>query len=150
MTEMQAALGRVLIRKIPKYIAIRRRNASILARHFRTITALRVTEPGPEILHSYYRYYVYVRPDKLKNEWSRDRIIEALIEEGIPGHSGACGEIYLEKAFQAAGLQPPERMPVASKLGAESLMFVVHPALSESDMEDMCRATSKVMTMATR
>lgn len=150
LTEMQAAMGRIMLKKLPRSVAVRRRNAEFLTERFLKVPALRVTTLPSDIFHSSYRYYVYVRPDALKPEWNRDRIIEALIAEGIPGHSGACGEIYLEKAFEKALLQPPERLPIAAKLGAESLMFLVHPALQQDDLDDMCTALEKVMATASR
>ena len=45
LTEMQSAIGRVLLRKLPHWAAIRRRNASILTRGFSSCPALRVTSP---------------------------------------------------------------------------------------------------------
>jgi len=72
----------------------------------------------------------------------------ALMAEGIPWGSGSCSEIYLEKAFEGNGLRPAERLPVARKLGETSLMFKVHPTLTESDMVDTCKAVEKVMALA--
>ena len=39
-------------------------------------------------------------------------------------------------------------MGVARKLGETSLMFPVHPTLSETDMRDICEAVDKVLTVA--
>ena len=66
----------------------------------------------------------------------------AIQGEGIPCFSGICSEIYLEKAFPEEW-QPPRRLQVAKELGETSLMFVVHPTLSEQDMLDMCCAAEK-------
>lgn len=106
--------------------------------------------PNKEIEHAYYKYYVFVEPEALKSDWSRDRIITALMAEGIPCGSGSCSEIYLEKAFEGNGLRQAERLPVARKLGETSLMFMVHPTLSVDDMEDVVRAMDKVMRVAVR
>ncbi|MBE0467595.1 MAG: DegT/DnrJ/EryC1/StrS aminotransferase family protein, partial [Candidatus Desulforudis sp.] len=62
---------------------------------------------------------------------------------------GSCSEIYLEKAFAQAGLGSAARLPVARELGETSLMFLVHPTLSEADMEDTARAVEKVLRAAT-
>ena len=45
MTEMQSAVGRTLLRKIPEMVERRRHLAAILTRHFSHIPALRVTIP---------------------------------------------------------------------------------------------------------
>jgi len=149
LTEMQSAIGRVQLRKLPQWVHARQNNASLLTACFSTLPALRITSPPPDIGHSYYKYYVFVRPDLLKPGWNRDRIMNAIAAEGIPCFSGSCSEIYLEKAFSDAGLAPPHRLPVASELGETSLMFLVHPTLCESDMMDTCRAVEKVITVAT-
>jgi hypothetical protein len=150
MTEMQAAIGRVQLRKLPQWLTLRRRNAAVLTDGFSRIPGLRLTIPPQEIEHAYYKYYVFVEPEALKSGWSRDRIMTALMAEGIPCGSGSCSEIYLEKAFDQGELRPRARLPVARQLGETSLMFMVHPTLSVDDMEDVVRTMDKVMSVAVR
>jgi len=125
MTEMQAAIGRVQLRKLPEWTAIRRRNAAMLSVGFAKIPALRVLNVPEEFGHAYYKYYVFVRPEKLRQGWDRDRIMNAIVAEGIPCFSGSCSEIYLEKAFVKAGIGVDE-------------------------MRDTCLAVEKVMCRAQR
>lgn len=150
MTEMQAAIGRIQLKKIPKWLPIRRRNADIMTESFLKIPALRVTIPPPEIKHAYYKYYVFVRPEALKSGWNRDRIMMEIEAKGISCQSGSCSEIYLEKAFKANASHTARRLPVARKLGETSLMFLVHPTLTENEMEKTSRAVKRVMKEATR
>ena len=147
LTEMQSAIGRVLLRKLPYSVEVRRRHAAILGVRLSRIAGLRVTIPPENVGHSYYKYYAFVRPEKLRNGWTRDRILAAIVAEGIPCFTGSCSEIYLEKAF-APDLRPAERLMVAKELGETSLMFLVHPTLSETDMHDTCRAVAKVLDAA--
>jgi len=149
LTEMQSALGRLLMQKLPKFVQTRRRNAAILTKSFSRIAGLRVTLPPPEIGHSYYKYYAFVRPELLRDEWTRDRIMAAIVAEGLPCFTGCCSEIYLEKAFPE-GIRPSQRLDVARELGETSLMFLVHPTLSEQDMLDTCQAVEAVFAVATR
>ena len=148
MTEMQAAIGRVQLRKMPEWTAIRQRNAAILTEGFAKIPALRVLNVPAEFGHAYYKYYVFVRPEKLLEGWGRDRIMNAITAEGIPCFSGSCSEIYLEKAFVKAGIGPGKRLPVARESGETSLMFWVHPTLGVDEMRDTCRVVEKVMCEA--
>lgn len=148
LTEMQSALGRVLLRKLPERVARRRENAAILTSEFSKIPSLRVTIPPKEIGHAYYKYYVSVRPEKLKGGWSRDRVMEAINAEGVPCFAGY-REMYLEKAFPAKW-RPPQPLPVAQQLGETGLVFLVHSTLSGADMSDTCRAVGKVIEEATR
>jgi dTDP-4-amino-4,6-dideoxygalactose transaminase len=149
LAEMQSAIGRSQLRKLPRWLVVRRRNASILTDALRHCPGLRVTPPSSAIDHSYYKYYVFVRSAELREGWNRGRIMEAINAEGVPCSSGICSEIYLEKAFND-GLRPPERRAMARELGETSLMFLVHPTLSEEDMQDTCRAVEKVMNVAAR
>ena len=147
LTEMQSAIGRIHLRKLSHWAEIRRRNASILTRGFSSCPALRVTSPSNEFGHSFYKYYVFLRLERLSEGWDRDRIMAAINAEGIPCFSGVCSEIYLEKAFPEK-LRPKEHRVVARELGKTSLMFLVHPTLSEKDMVDTCHTVEKVMNAA--
>ena len=144
LTEMQSAIGRVQLRKLPEWTAARQRHAAILTESFSRIPALRLTPVPSEISHAMYKYYVFVRPEMLASGWDRDMVMNAINAEGIPCFSGSCSEIYLEKAFVDAGYGPTERLPVAKELGETSLMFLVHPTLKDEDMYDTCRAVEKV------
>lgn len=150
LTEMQAAIGRIHLRKLPKWNSSRRRNAASLTQVFREIPGLRVTEPPESIDHAYYKYYVFVEPSRLSSGWDRDRIMNAISAEGVPCYSGSCSEIYLEKAFERAGLQPRTRLEVAKRLGETSLMFLVHPTLDESHMKAVSTAVERVMKIAAK
>ncbi len=149
LTNMQSAIGRIQLHKLFNWTKIRQRNASILTEHFSGIPALRVTPPYPYIGHAYYKYYTFIRPERLKTEWNRDKIIAAINAEGIPCFVGSCSEIYLEKAFDINNLRPTKRLPIAKELGETSMMFQVHPTLSEKDMLEIVKAVEKVMAVAT-
>jgi len=148
LTEMQSALGRVLLQKLPERVGRRRKSAAILTSAFSKISSLRVTIPPEEIGHAYYKYYVFARPEKLENDWSRDRIMEAINAEGVPCFAGY-REMYLEKAFPEEW-RPSQPLPVAQCLSETGLVFLVHSTLSDADMLDTCRAVEKVMEAATR
>ncbi|MFC4639975.1 DegT/DnrJ/EryC1/StrS family aminotransferase [Deinococcus hohokamensis] len=150
MLEVQAAIGRLQLRKLPYWIERRRANAAILNSRFSQQTALRVTQPAEDFLHAYYKYYVFVRPEQLREGWDRDRIMHAVSSAGVLCFSGSCSEIYLEKAFQEAGYGPAERLPVARELGETALMFLVHPTLTPEDMRRMADVVDSVMLQATR
>src|ERR1019366_8192145 len=91
--------------------------------------------PNRDPRHFYYKYYVYVRPELLRDGWDRDRLMAAINAEGVPCSSGSCNEIYLARAFPLA-LRPAKRLPNAAQLSETSLMFLVHPTLSAEDMYD--------------
>ncbi|HVB56375.1 MAG TPA: DegT/DnrJ/EryC1/StrS aminotransferase family protein [Candidatus Acidoferrales bacterium] len=149
LTEMQSAIGRVLLRKLPQMISKRRTLAHILTNSFSQNPVLRITPPPDQIGHAYYKYYAFVRPERLARGWNRDRIMAAVSAEGIPCFSGSCSEIYLEKAFPDY-MRPGERLKVARELAETSLMFLVHPTLTSEDMEDTYSAVEKVTRAAAK
>jgi len=148
LSEVQAAIGRVALRKLDGWVAQRRRLAQALLDGFAALPALRVTLPPADVFHSYYKLYAYIRPERLREGWSRDRVMHAITAEGVPCFSGSCSEIYLEQAF-APELRPPQRLPAARELGETSLMFLVHPTLQLADMTVMLRAVERVLAEAT-
>lgn len=148
MTEMQAAIGRRQLAKLPDWLSVRRRNARLLDTELRGVAGL-LLRPQPDGHgHAYYKYYAYVDPVQLARGWNRQRIIEAVTAEGVPCAEGSCSEMYLEKAFVDAGLTPAARLPVTRELGETSLMLMVHPTLKERDMLDTAAAIRKVMNVA--
>ncbi|MBL0225526.1 MAG: DegT/DnrJ/EryC1/StrS aminotransferase family protein [Geobacteraceae bacterium] len=149
LTEMQAAIGRIQLKKLPEWRKQRQQHAKTLNSFFSGFSALRVTPPPPEIEHAYYKYYVFVRPEHLKLGWDRDKVLKEIVALGVPCFSGSCSEIYLEKAFENEGLQPEGRLSTAMELGKTSLMFQVHPTLSRANIVEMCRAVETVLTRAT-
>lgn len=149
MTEVQAAIGRKQLKKLPKWLSTRRRNAGILHDGLKDIQGLRLSGPPDYIEHAYYRYYVFVETNKLRKGWNKGRIIEALMARGIPCFEGSCSEIYREKSFSDAGLAPASRLPTGKILSETSLCFLVHPTLTEKDMEIMCNVICEVMAGAT-
>ena len=149
ITEMQSAIGRLQLAKLPQWLDLRRRNAGVLSRGLAGIPGLRLALPPAHSEHAYYKYYAFIRPEMLRAAWNMESILTALGAEGIPCGVGACSEIYLEKALVDAGLGPKQRLPVASRLADTSLMLMLHPGLSEQDMRDACTALGKVMRAAT-
>lgn len=150
MTEMQAAIGRVQLHKLPDWIAMRRRNAAGLNAALASVPGLRLTPPDPDIGHAYYKFYAFLRPHSLRPDWSRDRIVSTATDAGIPCYSGSCPEIYVERAFVHAGLAPPVPLPQARMLGRTSLMLPVDPTLSATDVDRMGAVLGGIIAAAQR
>ena len=150
MTEMQAVIGRIQLQRMPEWHHARLKNATQIWETARQLPALRVPELPAEITHAAYKCYCFVRPEQLKEGWSRDRIIEAMIAKGVPAFSGSCSEVYLEKAFDNTDYRPASRLPVAKELGETSLMFMVHPTLTAEEIEKTCQVLVEVMAEAGR
>jgi dTDP-4-amino-4,6-dideoxygalactose transaminase len=154
---MQSAIGRIQLGKLDQWLEKRRENARMLAEGLSKAPGLRVPVPDDGVRHSYYKFYVYMEPERLKDGWSRDRIMQEVTEKGVPCFQGICPEVYLEKAFgdgrqrKGDGRRRTEdrgRLPVARELGKTSLMFLVHPTLGEREMRETVMVVSEVMKEA--
>ncbi len=148
MTEVQAAVGRNQIRRLPKWTKQRTANAGVLRDALRDQPAVRVAGPPAGAEHAYYRFYARVRPERLATGWDRDRVVAALAAEGVPCRQGGCMEIYRERAFRRFP-GTPRFLPVAAELGRTCFALPVHPTLAPSDMDDMAAALAKVFREAT-
>ena len=150
MVEMQAAIGRVQLQEMPAWQAARERNSSAILDAARGLSGLRVPQIPNHIRHAWYKAYAFVRPEALKADWPRDRIIAEINGRGVPCYQGSCSEIYLERAFDHVPGRPKERLPAAKELGETSLMFLVHPTLRDGEIAKTCDVLRDVMMMAQR
>lgn len=163
MLEVQAVIGRIQLRQMKAWTAQRTANAkaifeacfahaAVKVSNFRCNSRLCNTTCSQRngCVHAFYKCYVYVNPENLASGWSRDRIVETLVAQGVPCYQGSCSEVYLEKAFDGSGWQPVERLPAAKQMGETSLLFLVHPTLLISEIEKTCRVIHEVFDAASR
>lgn len=148
MTEMQAAIGRIQLRRMDRWHANRLANANAIWSAAATTPGLRVPLVPDHIEHAAYKCYVFVDGGQLKSGWDRDRILDEICLEGVPCYSGSCPEVYLEHAFSGTSCRPAERLPVARELGETSLMFLVHPGIEAKDIDRTCHVMKQVMKRA--
>lgn len=143
ITEMQSVIGRIQLTRMAEWTAKRTANAHAILqackpweqKGYLNVPVMHQTSGFEDCAHAYYKLYVYVKPENLPENWSRDRIINEINELGVPCYSGSASEVYLEKAFDNTGLRPELRLPIAKQLGETSLMFLVHPTLLESEIK---------------
>jgi dTDP-4-amino-4,6-dideoxygalactose transaminase len=148
MTGLSAVLGRLQLARLDDWRQLRTQNAMVLANAFAGSEMLRVPLPGNRIVHAFYRFYCFVRPETLAPGWNRDRIMVEINNAGFPAFSGSCSEIYLEKVFVDRKLGPPTRLPVAQDLGETSLTFLVDPSWAPAEVADVAQCTLDVLKRA--
>jgi dTDP-4-amino-4,6-dideoxygalactose transaminase len=171
MLEIQAVIGRIQLRRMADWTARRRANVTALAKALMPFAAkngpIRLPQPGcfgctegcglggaekcvAGCVHGQYKFYAYVQPRNLAGGWNRDRIIDSINALGVPCFQGSCSEVYLERAFDGTGLQPKVRLPVAKELGETALMFLIHPTLTEAEIQTTCNAIRMVLSRAAK
>ncbi|MEQ1509319.1 MAG: DegT/DnrJ/EryC1/StrS aminotransferase family protein [Sphingopyxis sp.] len=151
MLEMQAAIGRIQLRRMSDWTARRSEIAYYLRNALDSVgNAVRTPLPTDEFVHAFYRLYAFVRPEGLRDGWDRDRIVSECVKNGAPVLQGSCSEAYLETAFDNSGWRPSQRLPIAQELGETSLMFLTHPTISDEELHRYCSTISEVFSRATR
>ena len=150
MTELQGALGRLQLTRMAEWTAARQHNASVIDEVANNFKVVRTVTVPSYMEHAAYKHYLFVNPEQLAEGWSRDRIIEAIVAEGVPCFHGSCSEVYLEKAFDNTDFRPAQRLPNAKLLGETSLMFLVHPTLTAEEMTKTANTLANVLSQAQR
>jgi len=178
MTEIQAAIGRIQLKYIKEWNIRRRKNAETFIKALSPFTGKNgiVITPGlncstcnanKELMlessssnykssdkcscvHAFYKLYFYVRPENLKINWTRDRIIKEINNRGVPCYFGTCSEIYNENAFRGSSLRPRNPLPIAKKLGETSIVLLVHPSLTSVEIKKTKNVLTEVMTLASK
>ena len=148
MTEMQAIIGRIQLKRMGDWTAKRQGHAAQLDKAVRNLDCVRLVNIPKYIQHAEYKHYMFIKPEYLADGWNRDRIVNKIVEYGVPCFQGSCSEVYLEKAFDNTPWRPKKRLPHAVELGDTSIMFLVHPTLTESDMEKTIKVVKEVFASA--
>jgi dTDP-4-amino-4,6-dideoxygalactose transaminase len=177
MLEIQAAIGRIQLRRMADWTARRQINAAALVKALQTFAGVDGPVLIPQLrcngssieksnlstsdcslggvlacnkgcINGLYKLYAYLRPQNLALGYSRDKIIDAINAQGVPCYQGICSEVYMEKAFEDTGWRPENRLPVAKELGDTSLMFLVHPTLTDTEIQKTCEVIKQVFSQA--
>lgn len=176
MLEMQAAIGRIQLHKMPDWHKRRQENAATLTKALLPFTRAEGPIRLPQLgcasgcgdrdsfdktgeysilcplgcVHAFYKYYLYIRPDRLAKGWSRDRLVAEMNQAGVPCYTGSCSEVYLEKAFEGTGWRPSQRLPNAQELGETSIMFLVHPTLTDDQIKKTFQTFINLITVSSK
>lgn len=148
MLEMQAAIGLIQIGRMQEWTRRRAEIARRLSEACSGHPGVRVPEVPNWAQHGWYRFYAFVRPENLAEGWTRDRIVAEISASGVPCMHGSAAEVYLEKAFDGTGWRPTERLPVAKELGETSIALLVHPTLTDGEVDKICGVVSHILQQA--
>ncbi len=148
MTEIQAAIGRLQLKKMDTWNKKRQHNAHQLIKILNSYKEfLRTPVCNADSVHAYYKLYTYINYSKIKKGWDRGRIISELNQRNIPCFEGSCSEIYKEKAFEGTTFVPKESLTNAKELGETSIVFLVHPTLTKENIAYMQKTITEVLDM---
>jgi len=148
LTEMQSAIGRIQLKRMAQWFDKRNSNANAIGVTLAKYDSIRAVEVPDYVEHAQYKYYAFVKPELLNEEWTRDRIVNEINALGVPCFQGSCSEVYLEKAFDNTSFRPKQSLPNAKELGETSLMLLVHPTLTRDEIAITCSVVDKVIKQA--
>ena len=147
MTEMQASIGRIQLKKLQKWSQARAKNANEIYKAIEHLPIARIPIIEDHLKHAFYKCYVMIDKKYLQVGWSRDKIIYEINARGVSCFSGSCPEIYLEKSFKKSY---KISLKNAKALGRDSLMLTVHPTLTNKEIAKITAAVKEVLLLASK
>lgn len=148
MTEMQAVIGRIQLKYMSEWTRLRQQHAKEIDNTITKFNCVRAVEVPDDCNHAEYKHYFFIKPEGLRDGWTRDKIVSETVKQGVPCYQGSCSEVYLEKAFDGTKWRPLNRLKNAKELGETSIMLLVHPTLTEKELTKTCNVLSQVLTQA--
>jgi perosamine synthetase len=160
MTAVQAAIGRVQLRKLDKLNEVRRRNARFLAEELSHVEGVSVPKVRSYVKHVYWAFGIRIQQEKLGV--SRDQFAQALLKEGIKAEGYCPIPVHLQEVFRKkvgygnthypfdsplyrGKVEYKEGIcPEAEKLSKEDLLLPVYPSLTQRDLNDIVHGVKKV------
>ncbi len=144
LTEVQSKIGRIQLKQLQKFVSKRKINAERIRTICDKYSFIRKVSVPKDIVHAFYRYYIFIEPSKIKKGWSRGKIISEINSYNVPCFEGACPEIYLEKAFYLKKIKPNKKLLNAKKLGKTSIAFLVNHNIKKNEINYLCKVVEKV------
>jgi dTDP-4-amino-4,6-dideoxygalactose transaminase len=128
MTDIQAAIGVVQLKKLERFTKQRIANAAILTERLAGHVRTPVVRPGHR--HVYHQYTIQVDGD-------RDGFIQALRERGVGSAVHYPIPIHKQPYYQEQGFDMA--LPVSEAAARRVISLPVHPALSDDDLATVAR-----------
>jgi dTDP-4-amino-4,6-dideoxygalactose transaminase len=124
MPEVEAAIGCVQLKRLPKFVAKRSANAKRLSERLKKAKDLQLPEVPDGYKHSWYLYTVRLK-GATKNQ--RDRTVEELRKKGIGAVVCYMNPIHLMPFYAKFG---KHRLPETEKASKQVLSLPVHPGVT--------------------
>ena len=129
MPEIEAAIGNVQLKKLPKFLELRRRNAERLAAELQEVKSLQLPTVPDGCRHSWYLFTV-----RLKNgsKRQRDGIVDELRKLGIGATVYYPVPIHLMPFYRRYS---KHLLPVTEKAAEQVFSLPIHPAVTSKQTD---------------
>jgi len=161
MTELQAAVLRIQLKRLPEHLDLRNKNARYLTEQLQSIPGIIPQKRDSRVTMQGLYLYPFLYEEEHFEGLSRDMFTEALKAEGIPVERAYPAlhevEMFAERRFRPRGCPVdcphyqghfqlnPESFPVSSRLSRQ-MVWISHRALlgNISDMDTIVEAIWKI------
>lgn len=140
LTEMQAAIGRRQLAKLPNWITRRQANAAALVRYLPRHPAILLPVIPADVSHAFYKFYLQLLPKHLPDRVTVKDVLAGLNALGIACGSGSCPDMSQEKAFAHNNPARAGNLVNAHTVAARSVMLPVDHLLGDDDMRSIACA----------
>jgi len=143
MFDIQAALGIHQLKKVEKFLEVRRKYVVMYDKAFEKIPEIKILGRKENIKHSHYLYIILVKTEDLTTD--RDTIMNAIQAQniGIGIHFRA---LHLQPYYKNTYGFKPGDFPNAEHASDRVISLPLYPALTEEDVADVIEAVRKVIT----
>jgi len=126
MTDMQAAMGIVQMKKLPEILRKRHEIAARYNEEFSKIPCLRVPEVPEYAVHNYQSYWLEI----LENSpVSRNELMQRLLDKGIATRRGVMA-IHREPCYGTYDV----KLPVTERITANTIILPLYPSMTGEEV----------------
>jgi perosamine synthetase len=129
MSELQAAIGNVQMRKLPHFIAKRRRNAEQLTQILRKSSRLVLPTESADRLHSWYLYTARLKDG---SEEQRNKLLADLKAKGIGAEAYYVNPVHLMPFYREN--YPSAALPETECASKQVFSLPIHPAVTPEEI----------------
>jgi len=137
MTDVQAAIGIVQLRKLPLIIERRRQIAEFYNKRLNDIPCIRVPKIPTYARHNYQSYWIELLGSA---PVSRDILMERLLEKGVATRRGIMA-IHMEKCYAKYKVFLPE----TERITKSTVLLPIYPSMSQQEQEEVVQYIREVL-----
>ena len=131
MTDVEAAIGREMLKRLDSMLAVRRRNAALLTEGLSTIPGITPQKVTPDTEHAYHQYSVLIDPDEFGCD--KETLRKCLQEKGVATGIAYPRGLHQQPVFEE--LYGKQHLPVTEYITERIINLPVHHGLRENDVE---------------
>jgi perosamine synthetase len=142
MTDMNAAMGLVQLKRLPALQAERQRVVAQYRAALADVDAVELPTCRPDVEHAWHLFVVRVRPDRLRI--GRDQVIAELTEAGI-GTSVHFIPLHEHSYYRTLLETRPDELPQASAEWQRIVSLPLFPGLTANDVDRVSDTLSAIV-----